>query len=157
MEKEILVTQQGLDKMYIELDQLRHQGREEIAERIKEARAFGDLSENVEYSDAKDAQAFLETRIIQLEEKIRTARVVQNLTGSAQVTIGSYVEIMDLADGKKQKNTYQIVGFNEAEPSKGSVSNQSPIGRALLGHKVNDEVEIQLPARVKKIRITSLK
>ena len=129
--------------------------RREVAERIKEAREFGDISENSEYDDAKNEQAMLEQRIAQLEERLRSATVIDAKDLDTDVVrVGSAVDVQDVDSGKKQKFT--IVGVTEARPPE-RLSNESPVGKALLGHKKGDTVEVALPNGTKrKLKITKI-
>jgi transcription elongation factor GreA len=154
MPKDVILTQEGLANLKAELDQLATTGRRDIAERIKEAREFGDISENAEYDDAKNAQAMLEARIAALEEQLRSASIVDaSELGTDIVRVGSVVHVKDEA-GKSNK--YTIVGSAEAKPAEMKLSNESPVGRALLGHKRNDEVTISTPRGERKLKITKI-
>ena len=142
MPKDVILTPEGLENLKVELEELSTTRRAEVAERIKEAREFGDISENSEYDDAKNEQAMLETRIAQLEEKIRSASVVDpGEVDTEVVQVGNAVGVR-FEDGKEQ--TFTIVGSAEAKPP-ARLSNESPIGKALLGHRKGDEVEVSLP------------
>ena len=132
-----LVTREGLEKMQKELDELRSTKRAEIAQRLKAAIAMGDLSENSEYDEAKNAQAFLEGRILQLEQQIRTAQVIEKVAKD-RVDVGSTVLIEDMEEHLQEKVT--IVGSTESNPFEGRISNESPVGRALMGAKSGDTV-----------------
>ena len=154
MPKDVILTQEGLANLKAELDQLATAGRRDIADRIKEAREFGDISENAEYDDAKNAQAMLEARIAALEEQLRSASVVDaSELGTDIVRVGSVVHVKDEA-GKSNK--YTIVGSAEAKPAEMKLSNESPVGRALLGHKRNDEVTIVTPRGERRLKITKI-
>jgi len=156
MPKDLILTPEGLERLKEELEHLSTERRREVAARIKEAREFGDISENSEYNDAKNEQAMLETRIAQLEEKLRMATVVE-LDGLSTdvVQIGSTVHVKDEGTGKSAK--YTIVGSAEANPAESKLSNESPVGRALLGHKRNDVVTVQLPrGDARKLKITKI-
>src|SRR4051794_757214 len=142
MQRDVLLTPEGLDKLKEELGELSTVRRREVAERIKEAREFGDISENSEYDDAKNEQAMLETRIAQIEEQIRSARVVSADDISTDVvSVGTIVNVK-FDDGKPGKFT--IVGSAEAAPPE-KLSNESPIGKALMGRKRGEEVTVSLP------------
>jgi transcription elongation factor GreA len=156
MPRDVILTPEGLTKLKDELAQLQNDGRREVAERIKEAREFGDISENSEYDDAKNAQAMLEAKIAQLEERIRAATVVNpDELSSDVVGIGSVVHVKDEKTGKSQKFT--IVGSAEANPADSKLSNESPVGRALLGHKRNETVSVQVPkGPARKLKITKI-
>ena len=148
-----LVTREGLEKMKKELDELRSTKRTEIAQRLKAAIAMGDLSENSEYDEAKNAQAFLEGRILQLEQQIRTAQVIETVTKD-RVDVGSTVVIEDMEEHLKEKVT--IVGSTESNPFEGRISNESPVGRALMGAKAGDPVEAETPNGVLKYKVISI-
>ncbi len=156
MPREVILTPEGLEKLKEELDLLAGERRREVAERIKEAREFGDISENSEYDDAKNEQAMLEQRIAQLEEKLRSAQVIEAKDVSTDVVgIGSIVHVKDEKTGKSQKFT--IVGSAEANPAEMKLSNESPVGRALLGHKRNDVVSVPVPkGPARKLKITKI-
>jgi transcription elongation factor GreA len=143
MPKDVILTAEGLEKLKEELDLLSKAKRREVAERIKEAREFGDISENSEYDDAKNEQAMLEARISTIQEKLRMATVI------------SVVHVKDEKTGKSVK--YSIVGSAEANPAENRLSNESPVGRALLGHKRNDTVSVQVPrGPARKLKITKI-
>lgn len=148
-----LVTREGLEKMKKELDELRSTKRTEIAQRLKAAIAMGDLSENSEYDEAKNAQAFLEGRILQLEQQIRTAQVIETVTKD-RVDVGSTVVIEDMEEHLKEKVT--IVGSTESNPFEGRISNESPVGSALMGAKAGDTVEAETPNGALKYKVISI-
>ena len=148
-----LVTKEGLEKMKKELDELRSTKRAEIAQRLKAAIAMGDLSENSEYDEAKNAQAFLEGRILQLEQQIRTAQVIEK-AAKGRVDVGSTVLIEDMGEHLQEKVT--IVGSTESNPFEGRISNESPVGRALMGAKAGDIVEAEAPNGVLKYKVISI-
>ena len=148
-----LVTKEGLEKMKKELDELRSTKRAEIAQRLKAAIAMGDLSENSEYDEAKNAQAFLEGRILQLEQQIRTAQVIEKVAKD-RVDVGSTVLIEDMEEHLQEKVT--IVGSTESNPFEGRISNESPVGRALMGAKAGDTVEAETPNGVLKYKVISI-
>lgn len=156
MPKDVILTPEGLEKLQEELETLQTSRRREIAERIKEAREFGDISENSEYDDAKNEQAMLEARIAQLEEKIRAATVINaDQISTDVVQVGSIVHVKDEKTGKSQK--YTIVGSAEANPAELKLSNESPVGRALIGHKRNEIVSVQVPkGPARKLKITKI-
>ena len=145
-----LVTREGLEKMQKELDELRSTKRAEIAQRLKAAIAMGDLSENSEYDEAKNAQAFLEGRIHQREQQIRTAQVIEKVAKD-RVDVGSTVLIEDMEEHLQEKVT--IVGSTESNPFEGRISNESPVGRALMGAKAGDTVEAEAPNGVLKYKV----
>jgi transcription elongation factor GreA len=143
MPKDVILTADGLEKLKAELALLQGDKRREVAQRIKEAREFGDITENSEYDDAKNEQAMLEARIAQVEERLRSASVVDAKDVSTDVVqVGSVVNVKDEASGKTQKFT--IVGSPEAKPPE-RLSYESPVGKALLGHRRNDVVDVPLP------------
>ena len=143
MPKDTILTPEGLEKLQAELEELTTTKRREVAERIKDAREYGDISENSEYDDAKNEQAMLESRIATLEERLRSATVIDAKEISTDVVqVGSSVKIKDEA-GKSV--TYTIVGSAEADPAQKKLSNESPVGRALIGKSKGDKVQVQLP------------
>jgi transcription elongation factor GreA len=156
MPRDVILTPEGLTKLKEELDHLQSEGRREVAERIKEAREFGDISENSEYDDAKNAQAMLEAKIAQLEERVRAATVVNPEDISSDIVgVGTTVHVKDEKTGKSQKFT--IVGSAEVNPGESKISNESPIGRAVLGHKRNDTVSVAVPkGPARKLKITKI-
>jgi transcription elongation factor GreA len=156
MPKDVILTPEGLQKLNDELELLSTEKRREVAERIKEAREFGDISENSEYDDAKNEQAMVESRIAQLQEKLRMATVIQAKDLSTDVVqVGSVVHVKDEKTGKSVK--YTIVGSAEAKPNEHKLSNESPVGRALLGHKRNDTVAVKVPrGPARKLKITKI-
>jgi transcription elongation factor GreA len=154
--RETLITPEGLEKLKEELDYLQSDKRREVADRIKAAREFGDIMENSEYDDAKNEQAMLEQRIAQLQDKLRRAAVIDNKQlDTEQVAVGAVVHVKDQKSGKSQK--FQIVGSAEANPAEQKLSNESPIGKALLGHKKNEVVAVEVPRGPKrKLKITKI-
>jgi transcription elongation factor GreA len=154
MPKDVILTPQGLADLKAEHDHLATARRREVADRIKEAREFGDISENAEYDDAKNEQAMLEARIAALEDKLRSASVVDaSALSTDEVRVGSIVHVKDAA-GKSNK--YTIVGSAEANPSEMKLSNESPVGKALLGHKRGDDVRIVTPRGERTLKITKI-
>ena len=156
MPKDVILTPEGLTNLKSELEQLSTIRRREVAARIKEAREFGDISENAEYDDAKNEQAMLEARIAAVQEKLRMATVIEADELSTDVVqVGSVVHVKDEKTGKSAK--YTIVGSAEAKPAENKLSNESPVGRALLGHKRNDTVSVQVPrGPARKLKITKI-
>jgi transcription elongation factor GreA len=154
--REALITPEGLEKLKEELDFLQSDKRREVADRIKAAREFGDIMENSEYDDAKNEQAMLEQRIAQLQDKLRRAAVIDNKqVDTEQVGVGALVHVKDQKSGKSQK--FQIVGSAEADPGEHKLSNESPIGKALIGHKKNEVVAVEVPRGPKrKLKITKI-
>jgi len=149
----IEMTAAELQRLHDELNELESDGRSEIAARIKTAREWGDLKENGEYHAAKEAQAYLETKILRLREQVRSAVVVEGAAGD-DVRHGATVEVTDLGKGGTQ--TFKIVSPNEASPKDGLISSSSPVAQALIGRRVGDEVEIAIPAGVRKLRIDAI-
>ena len=156
MQKDVILTPEGLEKLKGELEYLSHTKRREVAARIKDAREFGDIMENSEYDDAKNEQAMLEAKIAQLEEKLRSATVIDSTGLSTdEVRVGSVVHVKDEKTGKSVK--YTIVGSAEADPGANRLSNESPVGKALLGHRRNEHVEVAVPRGPKrKLKITKI-
>ena len=142
MSKKYLLTQEGLMKLNQELKVLVNEKRKEVIERIREAAAHGDLSENADYAQAREEQSFIEGRIQEIEDMIKNAEIITASTQHSTVTIGSTVKI--ITNGKDK--TYTIVGSNEANPTQGKISNESLVGRALLGKKVGDKTKVTTPA-----------
>ena len=155
MAQEKLITAEGLKQLQEELDYLKTVVRIEDAEKIKVARSFGDLSENSEYDEARSEQAKHEARISELEETIKHAKVYDESSFSNEnVHIGSKVTI---TDSKRQKFEYKIVGFAETDPLHNLISDESPIGKALMGHKVGDKVVVETPSGELTFKITAIK
>lgn len=157
--KEMLLTQEGYTKIEEELDYLKSTKRHEISERIKIAISFGDISENAEYDEAKNEQAETENRITKLENILRSAVIIdESKIDSKQITVGSKVKFAYMEDGKTtdEEVEYTIVGSAEADPSKGRISNESPIGVALIGKKKNQEVDILAPNGVYQIKVLKI-
>src|SRR5699024_9627717 len=138
-----------------ELHQLKTERRQEVVERIKEARAFGDLSENSEYDAAKDEQAFVETRIVQVEKMIRNAVIIENDNQNPDiVSLGKSVTFQELPDGDEE--SYTIVGSAEADPFEGKISNDSPMAKSLLGHEKGTEVTVSTPGGDMQVKIVKV-
>jgi transcription elongation factor GreA len=143
VQKDVILTPEGLENLKKEIEYLSTDKRREVAARIKEAREFGDISENSEYDDAKNEQAMLESRIATLEDKLRSASVIDPSELSSDVVrVGSVVKVED----DRGAHQYTIVGSTEADPGSSRLSNESPVGKALLGHKVSDRVTVSLPS-----------
>jgi transcription elongation factor GreA len=154
MPSEVILTPDGLAKLKAELDSLSTVRRREVAARIKEARDFGDITENAEYDDAKNEQAMIEARIAQLEERVRSATVVDSSElDNDTVRVGSVVHVVD---GDGAPRTYTIVGSAEAQPAALKLSNQSPVGRALLGRRRGDEVVFSTPRGERTLKIEKI-
>ena len=154
-EKEVMLTVNGLKKLEDELGQLKSVKRREVAERIKQAIEFGDISENSEYEDAKNEQAFIEGRILTLEKMLRNAKIIddENLD-TKLVSIGSTVLLKDLECGDEVQ--YTIVGSVEADPAANKISNESPVGKAILGQPKGSVVEVSVPAGQLKYQIMDI-
>jgi transcription elongation factor GreA len=154
MPKDTILTTEGLANLKAELDELTTKRRREVAQRIREAREFGDISENAEYDDAKNEQAMLEARIAALEDKLRSATVIDSSSITNDVVgVGSVVHVKD-ESGKSVK--YTIVGSAEASPTEMKLSNESPVGKALMGCKRGEEVVITTPRGKRKLKITKI-
>ena len=153
--KEVLLTQEGFDKLEQELENLKTVKRVEIAERIKVALGFGDLSENSEYDEAKNAQAENETKIAELENKLRNAKIIdESEIDTKTVQVGNTVKLLDLEFDEEV--SYTIVGSTEVDIAQNKISNESPIGSAILGAKKNQVVEVQAPAGVMQYKVLSI-
>ena len=154
--KEVILTRDGLLKLEQELEHLKTVRRKEFAERIKTAIDFGDISENSEYDDAKNEQAFIEGRIITLEKMLKNAKVIdKNNSDNKTVEIGDTVVLKDLEFDEDLE--YTIVGYAESDPSKNKISNESPVGEAILGKEVGEEIEVEVPAGKIKYKIVEIK
>ena len=155
MAKSVVLTSEGLEKFENELEFLKTSKRKEIAEKIKQAMAFGDLSENSEYDEAKNEQGLVEARIAQLENLLKNAQIIDEEEISTEsVSVGCKVRVKDQT--AKKELELNIVGSSEADPSKMKISDESPIGGGLIGKKVGDVVEIETPAGIKKIKVISI-
>ena len=155
MEKETVLTIDGLKKLETKLDYLKSVRRREVAERIKQAIEFGDISENSEYEDAKNEQAFIEGEILTLEKMLRNAKVIdEDDIKTDVVTLGAKVTLKDLEFGDEFE--YAIVGSAEADPTEAKISNESPVGRAILGQKVGSVVSVDVPAGILQYEILGI-
>lgn len=155
-EKEVILTQEGYDNLDKELNYLKTEKRAEIADRIKVALGFGDLSENSEYDEAKNAQAENEVRIAELENKLRHAKIIdEKEIDTETVQIGNIVKVLDMEFDEKIE--YTIVGSTEVNLAENKISNESPLGEALLGAKKNQTVEVKAPVGIMKYKILSIK
>ena len=155
--KEVLLTPEGYEKLTQELELLRTDRRREVADRIRVAREFGEIAENAEYDDAKNEQAMLEHKIAQLEERLLSARVITRREISKDtVSIGSHVRIKDMEKGGKTFE-YRIVGSAEANPAENKLSNESPVGKAIMGKKKGEIVEVSAPRGSRKFKIMEIK
>lgn len=155
LDKEVFLTKEGLEKIENEVEELKSVKRKEVAERIKQALAFGDISENSEYDEAKNEQAWMEERIGKLENTLRNAVVISEEDISLEsVSVGIKVTLKDMDYDEEVE--YAIVGSAEADPYEGRISNESPVGSALIGSKVGDIVEIQVPDGTTKYEVLSI-
>ncbi len=155
MAKPILLTDEGLKRLEDELEELKTVKRKDISEKIKVALSFGDLSENSEYDEAKNEQAIIESRIATIEAMLKNVKLLdEDEISTETVNVGSKIVVKDLEYGDEL--TYYIVGSTEADPEKGRISDESPIGKALLGHKVGDVVDIEVPAGAVKLEVLSI-
>ena len=154
--KEVILTADGYKKLQQEIDVLRNDKRREVAERIRVAREFGDIAENAEYDDAKNEQAMLEHKIAQLEERLLSARVITKKEISKDaVSVGAHVRLRDMQANKTFE--YHIGGSAEANPAENKLSNESPVGKAIIGHKKGDVVEVSAPRGSLKFKILEIK
>jgi len=154
--KDVLLTKEGYENLKNEIEYLSTEKRREVAERIKIAREFGDIAENAEYDDAKNEQAMLEARIAKLEERIAAARVIEKKEIAKDVvSVGAKVRLRDV--DAKQTVEYHIVGSAEANPAEFKLSNESPVGRAIIGHKKGETVEVTTPRGSLKYKILEIK
>jgi transcription elongation factor GreA len=156
MARDTVLTPEGLEELKNRIEHLRGTRRREVAERIKEAREFGDIAENSEYDDAKNEQAMLEKQIADLEEQLRNARVIdQRSVDTDVVSVGVTVHVKDQKTEKSTK--FRIVGSAEADPSENKLSNESPVGKALLGHKRGETITVPVPrGPARKLKITKI-
>jgi transcription elongation factor GreA len=153
MDKPVLLTKEGLDKLATELEELRTIRRAEVAERIKYAKDFGDISENAEYEAAKNEQGMLEGRILTLEMMVRNAVIIEQAEVGGVVQVGSTVEVKD----EYGTQAFTIVGPAEVDVTSGRISMESPVGKALLGKRIGDKVEVQSPGGVRELKVTALR
>ena len=158
VENMVLLTREGYENIEKELEELKSVRRKEISDKLKEARSFGDLSENAEYDEAKNAQAQLEERIAKLENMLRKAEIISETDIKAnKVNIGSIVKVsIKYPDGETEEEEYIIVGSTESNPLDGKISNESPIGKAMIGAKKGQKVDVQVPDGIAKIKILSI-
>ena len=155
MAKTIKITDDGLKKLQEELETLKTEGRADIAEKIKVARGYGDLSENSEYDEAKNEQAKIEARIVEIEAMLKNVEIIEDVKGKTKtVVIGVTVKVLDMEYGDESE--YRVVGSTEADPRSGKISDESPVGRALLGKKLGDEVIVEAPGGEFKIKILEI-
>ena len=154
--KEVILTPEGYEKLKQEIEYLSNDKRREVADRIRVAREFGDIQENAEYDDAKNEQALLEHRIATLEERLRSARVLEKGdVKKDEVSVGSKVKLKDMETNKTVE--YRIVGSAEANPAESKLSNESPVGKAIMGRKKGEVVEVSAPRGSLKFKIIEIK
>ena len=155
MAKTIKITDEGLKKLEAELENLKTVGRADIAEKIKVARGYGDLSENSEYDEAKNEQAKIEARIVEIETMLKNVEIIEDVKGKAKsVMVGVKVKVLDEEYGDECE--YRVVGSTEADPQNGLISDESPVGKALLGKKLGDEVIVDAPGGEFKLKIIEI-
>ena len=154
-DKSVMLTADGLKKLQEKLNYLKGERRKEVAERLKAAIALGDLSENSEYDDAKNEQAFLEGEILELEESIRNARIIETSSDSNTVSLGCQVVLKDIEFD--EIDTYMIVGSTEADPDNGKISNESPVGLAIMGQPVGSVVDVVVGDNIIQYQIMEIK
>jgi transcription elongation factor GreA len=153
MEKPVLLTKEGLDRLQSELDELRTVRRGEVAERIKYAKEFGDITENAEYEAAKNEQGMLEGRILTLETMLRNAVLIEQAQDAGVVQVGSTVEVRD-EDGVQ---SFTIVGPAEVDVASGRISMESPVGKALLGRRIGERIEVQSPGGARQLQVVAVR
>ena len=157
--KQVILTQEGLEKLEQELEELKSVKRNEIAEKIKVALSFGDLSENSEYDEAKNEQAIMEARIADIEVTLKNVKVIdESELSNENIHIGSKVEVRvnNPRTGKTDVYNYKIVGSNEADPLSGNISDESAVGKALLGHGIGDKIEVEVPAGMMEYEVLAI-
>jgi transcription elongation factor GreA len=153
-QKEVFLTPEGLEKLKAELEHLRSVRRQQVADQIHRAKELGGTVDNAEYDDAKNEQAFVEGRVLTLEKMLKNASIIQEeKTPSSSVKLGSKVTVRSKGG---EKEYYTIVGSAEADPNEGKISNESPVGKALMGKRVGDEVEVRAPAGARKMKIIAI-
>lgn len=155
-QKLTLITKAGLEKLIAELEQLKGPKRKEVAAKIKEAISYGDLSENSEYEEAKNEQAFIEGRIIILEDKIKHAKIIKESSSLQTVQLGTTVHLQNLTKKSDDVDIFTIVGSTEADPFEGRISNESPVGSVLLDKRKGDVVKARVPAGSVEYKIIKL-
>ena len=153
IEKPVFLTREGLNKLQLELEQLRTLGRTEVAERIQSSKDLGGAQNNAEFDDAKNEQAFVEGRILTLEGMIKNSTIISDEVSASVIQVGSNVSLVN-QDGDLDE--YAIVGSTEANPKEGKISNESPIGKALLGKRPGDEIEVNIPAGILRLTINKI-
>ena len=155
MAKTIKLTEDGLKKLEEELENLKTVGRADIAEKIKVARGYGDLSENSEYDEAKNEQAKIEARIVEIEAMLKNVEIIEDVKGKAKtVVVGVTVKVLD--EEYDEECEYRVVGSTEADPREGKISDESPVGKALMGKKVGDVVIVEAPGGEFKLKVVAI-
>ncbi len=155
MAKQVILTEEGLKNLENELENLKTVRRKEVAEKIKVALSFGDLSENSEYDEAKNEQAFMESRILEIEAMLKNVKIIDERELSTDIVhVGSKVKVKDLKLGETAD--YRIVGSSEADPREGRISDESPVGAAVLGHKEGETVTAETPGGLVKYKILEI-
>ena len=157
--KQVILTQEGLEKLELELEQLKSVKRKEIAEKIKVALSFGDLSENSEYDEAKNEQAIMEARIADIEVTLKNVKVIdESELSNEKIHIGSKVEVRvsNPKTGKSDVYNYKIVGSNEADPLSGNISDESAVGKALLDRRIGEKIEVEVPAGTMEYEVLTI-
>lgn len=154
-EKQVMLTEEGLRKLEEKLEHLKTVRRTEVSERIKQAISFGDISENSEYEDAKNEQAFIEGEIMTIENMLRNSKIIEEGQDTDTVMMGSTVVLKDIEFDEDLE--YTIVGSAEADPMEARISDESPVGKAVLGHRVGDVVEVNVPAGILKYEVLEIK
>ncbi len=152
-DQSIYMTKEGLEKIKAEYQELTTNKRRQIAERIRLAKELGDLSENAEYADAKDEQAFVEGKILELEHTIKNAEVMDPSKGGGGIQIGSRIEV----ETENGQQTYTIVGHNEADPAKGFISHESPLGKAFIGKKEGENLQVTVPKGTLQLKVLKVR
>ena len=153
-EKKVILTEEGKKKLEDELNDLKLVRRREVAEKIKDARGQGDLSENAEYDAAREEQAKIEARIEELEQKLRNVKVIETDANKNKISLGSQVKLLDMEF--QEEVIFMIVGSTESDPSNGKISNESPLGNALIGHKTGDIIEVNSPDGIIKYQVIEI-
>ncbi len=153
-EKTVILTEEGKKKLEDELNDLKLVRRREVAEKIKDARGQGDLSENAEYDAAREEQAKIEARIEELEQKLRNVKVIETDANKNRISLGSQVKLLDMEF--QEEVIFMIVGSTESDPSNGRISNESPLGNALIGHKTGDTVDVNSPDGIIKYKVIEI-
>ncbi len=153
-DKPVFLTREGREKLQQELEYLVNVRRPEVAEAIHSAKEEGDISENSAYDAAKEQQAFVEGRIMQIEQMLKNAEIIESQAVTGVVVLGSRVKVVE--NGSRDEEEYQIVGSAEADPTKGRISNESPVGRALMGKKKGDVITVKTPAGERQLRLVDV-